>query len=313
MLLWFAFPLWIQVDQVIPQTLSLQRGLPETGQLCHLIDYPQSMTPPYFKSNKRLSRLGGGKQREIVYNSAFKPLVPYFCSSLKNLPCPSFSYFSVQSVRSNFRALEVSMYINDATRHSVWHILWVKCVNTQCKFGIVWKCQPTPHLVSHQITESHQALVMCSDLSQRDGTGLTVLVCQLAIIIIRFEGVSGSCSVQAPLCLTVAKICSLRDLNGEGYGVTQCLLPPLNICMSLAAMSLMTCSSWPCLSALASTRGARGPWSWGTCLFWEVIWSRTLCLPNPACLLILLSTVFNREPFTRVTPSKAVIRTLTPD
>lgn len=168
-----------------------------------------------------------------------------------------------------------------------------------------------PHIWFH--TKSHQALVMCSDLSQRDGRGLIVLVCQLAIIIIRFEGVSGSCSVQAPLCLTVAKICSLRDLNGQGYRVTQCLLPPSNIWMSLAAMGLMTCSSWPCLSSLASTRGARGPWSRGTHLFWEVIWSRTLCLPNPACLLILLSTVFNREPFTRVTPSKAVIRTLTPD
>lgn len=32
-------------------------------------------------------------------------------------------------------------------------------------------------------------------------------------------------------------------------------------------------------------------------------------------ILILLSTVFNKEPlqFTRVTPSEAVIRTLTPD
>lgn len=49
--------------------------------------------------------------------------------------------------------------------------------------------------------------------------------------------------------------------------------------------------------------------------FWEVIWSRTLCLPNAASLLIPLSTAFNREAlqFTRVTPSRAVIRTPTPD
>lgn len=101
----------------------------------------------------------------------------------------------------------------------------------------------------------------------------------------------------------------------QRVGVTQCLPPPFSICMPLTAMSLMTCSSWPCLGSLAPTGGARGPWSWSTCLFWEVIWSRTLCLPNPASLLILLSTAFNREPlqFTRVTPSKAVIRTPTPD
>lgn len=116
-----------------------------------------------------------------------------------------------------------------------------------------------------------------------------------------------SCSV---IC-GFANLCSAEQ-NTEGWCHA---VSAFNICMPLTAMSLMTCSSWPCLGSLASTGGACGPWSWSTCLFWEVIWSRTLCLPNPASLLILLSTAFNREPlqFTRVTPSKAVIRTPTPD
>lgn len=42
-------------------------------------------------------------------------------------------------------------------------------------------------------------------------------------------------------------------------GVTHCLLPPLDICTPLTAMTPMTCSSWPVRSSLLQLEVPVGP------------------------------------------------------
>lgn len=133
-------------------------------------------------------------------------------------------------------------------------------------------------------SERREAAVMCSDLSCRDSADLTVSVGELAIITIRSVVVSGSCSVQAAPCLTClwwgkSLLGGRTKCWGLGSLTVSCL--PSDICTPLTAMTPMTCSSWPVWSSLLQMEVPVAPWSWVPCLFWEVIWSRTLCLPNP--------------------------------
>lgn len=97
-------------------------------------------------------------------------------------------------------------------------------------------------------------------------------------------------------------------------GVTHCLLPPLGYLHAINSNDSDDMFFLACLELFASDGGACGP----LVLSPLSILGGNLepdTLSPQSCLLILLSTVFNKEPlqFTRVTPSQAVIRTLTPD
>lgn len=93
-----------------------------------------------------------------------------------------------------------------------------------------------------------------------------------------------------------------------GAGVTHCLLPALGICTPLTALTDCTDSDDMFFLAWSELFASAGRCLWPLVLSPLSILGGNLepdTLAPQSCLLILLSTVFNKEPlqFTRVTPS----------
>lgn len=162
---------------------------------------------------------------------------------------------------------------------------------------------------------------LCSDHCQRDRADLKLLV-----IVNGHLSLSAQCSKWLPLYSGD----SLSDLSvvwqGSAWweshrlraGVIQCLPPPLNICMPLTAIALMTCSSWsgPALASLLQLEVSKAPGLGALVYFGRSFGAGRSVSPTQSVSWYRYQLpAFNREPrqFTRVTPSKPVIRTPTPD